>query len=252
VPVAAPVELVDDLSWLGAPFMVMPMVDGHVGGQVSVRDRWITESSNDLQRRLYDGFIDVLASIHLIGPDAAGDTIPARGVDAELEYWARYLEWYADGERVLPALDDALAWCADRRPDGDPPSALLWGDVRIGNVIFAEDRAPEAVLDWEMATVGAPEHDVAWWRTLEAIQDEFFGARVAGFPTPDDALARYEAQLGRRLEHLPWFEVLALVRSVAVMTRLAILHERAGQPAVFPIADNPLLGIIQRRIDAFA
>jgi aminoglycoside phosphotransferase (APT) family kinase protein len=251
IPVAAPVELVDDLAWLGAPFLVMPKVDGHVGGQVAVRDSWITDAPTEAQRRLYDGFVDVLAAIHRTPPDTARGVIPARDVDGELRYWMRYLDWYADGEHVLPALHDALAWCVEHRPDRDPPPSVLWGDVRIGNLIFGEDRAIEAVLDWEMSTIGAAEHDAAWWRTLEAVQDEFFGARVPGFPTADDALDRYERQLGRRLEHLPWFEIFALGRSVAVMTRLAILRERAGQPNPFPIADNPLLGIIQRRIDAY-
>jgi aminoglycoside phosphotransferase (APT) family kinase protein len=252
VPVATPAVLVPETSWLGAPFMVMPLVDGHVGGQVSVRDPWIAESSTDLQRRVYVNFIDVLAAIHRIAPDAVSDVVPARGIDGELAHWARYLEWYADGERVVPALDDALAWCSDRRPDRDPPASLLWGDVRLGNVIFGEAREALAVLDWEMSTVGAAEHDVAWWRALEAIQDELFGTRVPGFPSPEDARARYESHLGRPLEELPWFEVFALVRSVAVMTRIAILHERAGRPPIFPVADNPVLGIIQRRIDAFA
>jgi aminoglycoside phosphotransferase (APT) family kinase protein len=251
IPVATPVELEDDPRWLGSPFMVMPQVEGHVGGQVSLRDPWITESSPRRQRRLYESFVDVLAAIHRIDVDAAGDAVPARGIDAELEHWTRYLEWYADGARVSPALDDALAWCVDHRPRRDPPPSVLWGDVRTGNVIFRDDGAVAAVLDWEMSTVGAAEHDVAWWRALEAIQDEFFGGRVPGFPTLDDARRRYESQLGRPLEHLAWFEVFALVRSVAVMTRLAILHERAGRPGLFPIADNPLLSIIRRRIDAF-
>jgi aminoglycoside phosphotransferase (APT) family kinase protein len=251
IPVAAPTELVADARWLGAPFMVMPTVAGHVGGQVAARDRWITDAPVDAQRRFYEGFVDVVASIHRIDPAVARGRVPERDIGGELAYWQHYLDWCADGERVLPPLDDALAWCVEHRPLTDPPPSLLWGDVRIGNVVFDDTMAPVAVLDWEMTTVGAAEHDVAWWRTLEAVQDEFFGRRVPGFPSADDARAHYESRLGRRLQHLAWFEVLALVRSVAVMTRLAILGERAGQPGLFPIADNPLVGIIQRRIDAF-
>ena len=45
-----------------------------------------------------------------------------------------------------------------RRPSRAP--VLLWGDVRLGNVIFGDDLAPIAVLDWDMASIGAPEHDI--------------------------------------------------------------------------------------------
>ena len=250
LPVPAPVELVVDEQWLGSPFLVMPAIPGHVPGGVAVHDAWIRESPPNLQRHLYEAFIDQLAAVHEVDVDVATLGIPERGVDAELAYWRRYLDWYADGEVVVPALDDALTWCAEHRPPIDPPPALLWGDVRLGNVIFDESRTPVAILDWEMTTIGAPEHDVAWWRSLEAIQDEFFGRRVDGFPSLDEALRIYEQHLGRPLEHLDWFEVFAMVRSTAIMTRLAVLNERVGNPGLFPIAANPILPLIDRRIEA--
>lgn len=249
VPVPAPVELVLDEQWVGAPFLVMPAVDGHVPGPISLRDEWIVKASPQLQRRMYDEFIEQLAALHTIEGHIASGRVPERGLEAELEYWQRYLEWYADGDHVVPALDDALDWCVRHRPSEEPPAALLWGDVRLGNVIFDDARRPVAILDWEMATIGAPEHDVAWWRTLEATQDELFGRRVEDFPTADDSLRLYEERLGRPLVSLEWFEVLAMVRSTAVMTRLAVLHERAGQPGFFPIAENPILPLIARRIE---
>ncbi len=98
-----------------------------------------------------------------------------------LAYWTRYLEWYADGDVAAPMLHEALAWCEAHRPAADPPPAFLWGDVRLGNIIFDEQRNPVAVLDWEMTTIGAPEHDLAWYLTLEWIQNELFGAAVPGF-----------------------------------------------------------------------
>jgi aminoglycoside phosphotransferase (APT) family kinase protein len=192
----------------------------------------------------------VLAAVHAIPPDAAGTAIPARGLDAELAYWGRYLAWYGDGDAIVPALDDALAWCADRRPPVDPAPSLLWGDVRLGNLIFDDARTPVAVLDWEMTTVGAPEHDVAWFLALEAVQDELFGSRLPGFPDHDAAVRHYETATGRTLVDLGWFEVLALVRSIAVMTRLGFLEQQArGRHR--PLTDNPLLDILERRIAGY-
>ena len=39
-----------------------------------------------------------------------------------------------------------------------------------------------------------------------------------------------------------------MVRSTAIMTRVAHLRDLAGEPELFPIADNPILGLLARRI----
>ena len=249
VPAAVPVELETDAQWLGAPFLVMPAIEGHIPGPMPLRDAWVNESiesSNAVSRRVYE----VLAAIHRIDWRAAGldHVIPVRGVDAELAYWTRYLEWYADGGRPAAVLHDGLAWCVANRPAGEPPHAFLWGDVRLGNIIFADDRRPVAVLDWEMTTIGAPEHDLAWYLTLEATQNELFGRRVPGFLDHDEACEYYESLVGRPLQSLAWFEVLAMVRSTAIMTRLAYVQEQDGVTPMLPVADNPLLDLLSRRI----
>ncbi len=136
VPVPTPVEHVTDPSWLGSPFLVAPMVSGHVPASMPLFDKWVTKSSPELQRRVYDALIDQVAAIHRIDGTSIDAELPERDIDQELAHWRRYLDWYADGERVVPELDDALAWCADHRPADDPPAALLWGDVRLGNVIY--------------------------------------------------------------------------------------------------------------------
>lgn len=249
IPAAVPVEHETDPRWLGAPFLVMPAIEGHVPGSMPIRDPWINESPESagaVSAHLYD----ILASLHQVDWRASGldRVIPVRDLDDELAYWTHYLDWYADGEVPAPALPEALAWCAAHRPVDDPPHAFLWGDVRLGNIIFDDDRSPVAVLDWEMTTIGAPEHDVAWYLTLEATQNELFGRRVPGFLGHDDACAHYESRVGRSLQALEWFEVFAMVRSTAIMTRLAIVAERDGTPPMLPPADNPLLDLLSRRI----
>jgi aminoglycoside phosphotransferase (APT) family kinase protein len=253
VPTAVPVQVETDPQWLGTEFLVMPAVAGHIPGQAPTRDHWIIKVPESLQTTMYENYLDVIAAINRIDWTAGhlADVVPGRDNSAELAYWRGYLRWYADGTVLVPALVDALDWCVANRPASEPAPSLLWGDVRLGNVIFDEARAPLAVLDWEMATIGAAEHDLAWHLTLEATQTELFRRTVPGFLDHDAAVARYERKLGRRVEDLEWYEIFALVRSTAIMTRVAHLHELAGQPGYFPIADNPILGILQRRITEF-
>ena len=63
-----------------------------------------------------------------------------------------------------------------RRERPDPPMVLRWGDVRLGNIVFGDDLKPRAILDWDMAAVGAPEHDVAWFTMLDFVISTFAAA----------------------------------------------------------------------------
>ena len=245
VPTPVPAEVVDDEGWLGEPFLVMPLVDGHVPGEMAAFDPWVQSLAPARQRGLYERLTDALVTLHSAVPP---DDLPHRSVDDEFAEWRDYLDWYADGDDPAPALREALAWCGDHRPAVEPAPAFLWGDVRLGNVVFTDDGSVAAVLDWEMATVGAPEHDLGWWFGLEAMQDELVGGRANGFPSIAELRTRYEAGLGRPLQDLRWFETFALFRSAAVLTRIGILQQRAGLDPRLPLADNPVLDHLRRRL----
>jgi aminoglycoside phosphotransferase (APT) family kinase protein len=61
-----------------------------------------------------------------------------------------------------------------------------------------------------------------------------------------DAIARYEARLGRALADFAWYEIFALVRSVAVTVRQTRLAAAAGVDYVVPPPDrNPAIPYIR-------
>lgn len=248
VPVAAPTTVETDPSWLGAPFLVMPRIEGHIIGPSSPHDPWLGALAPADQARLYDGFIETLGSIHRGDTRAARSAgVPVRDLDAELDHWDDYLAWSTPGTPV-EALLDAAAWCREHRPAHDPPSCLAWGDARLGNVIFGDDLAPAAVLDWDMASIGAPEHDLAWFLSLEATVEHMGGARVGGFPTRSETITAFEADLGRPVQDLEWFETFARLRSSAIMTRIG--YRRAALSRTDPalIADNPVLDLLRAEL----
>jgi aminoglycoside phosphotransferase (APT) family kinase protein len=248
VPVAEPSVVETDSAWLGAPFMVMPRVEGHIVGESAAHDRWVRGLGEERQATLHGRFLETLAAIHRADPaPAVAGGVPVRDNGAELAGWAEYLEWSADGSPVA-ALVDALAWCRARRPPTEPAATLLWGDVRLGNVVFGDDLRPRAVLDWDMAGVGAPEHDVAWFVMLEETIETLSGRRTAGFPRPADVPGIYAALLGRPLLDFEWYCTFALFRSAAVLTRVGYLHEAAGEPPLAPIEDNPVLDLLRARV----
>ena len=168
IPTAVPARAELDPSWIGTPFLVMAAVDGDIFEEIPVLDRRLNDADPRHNAKVHTGYIDVLANIHRIDWNAfrLADVVPVRDNVAQLAYWREYLGWYADGLVVVPGLLDALAWCEAHRPVAEPEPSLLWGDVRLGNVIFDDDSARRvAVLDWEMATIGSAEHDLAWTLT---------------------------------------------------------------------------------------
>ena len=102
---------------------------------------------------------------------------------------------------------------------------LAWGDSRIGNVLY-QDFRPVAVLDWEMATVGPRELDVAWIIFAHMVFQELAG--LAGLPGLPDVMREEDVRghLGadRRRAGRPAV-VLRLLRGDLVLRVHA--HQRA-------------------------
>ncbi len=248
VPVAGPARYEDDASFLGAPFIAMPFVGGPIPGEFTPADPWLTGLRDDTTRRsVWQSFLETLVSIHRA---SSADLGLRTGLPAELDHWDRYLAWATDGSPPA-ALAEALAWCRAHQPASEPPAGLLWGDVRLGNVVFDENtQGPRAVLDWDMASVGPAEMDLAWFLALEAVQRDLSGMTVPGFGTRDEAVALVEAGLGRPLVDLDWYETFALVRASAISTRIAILFQRAGRRSMFKLGQDPTLAAAIARIGA--
>jgi aminoglycoside phosphotransferase (APT) family kinase protein len=248
VAIASP-ELVTDLQWLGVPFVVMPRVRGHIVGEVAAFDPWLLALTEDQRARVHESFVQAIAATHRADLVAAAG-VPRRDNEAELDFWQDYLDWSSGGAPVR-ALVAGLEWCRAHRPAVESEPVLLWGDVRLGNVIFGDDLVPRAVLDWDMASIGAPEHDVAWFTTLQSTTRSVLGQHLEGFPDRDATIAQYESLAGRRLADVDWYEILASIRSTAILTRIGYLHQEAGLPPPLPLDDNPLLDLLAARIAAF-
>lgn len=224
VPVPAPIVLEPDETWLGAPFLVMPLVDGRIPAEVPANCDWLLALSTDEQRAIEVGFLDALTTLHRAPVDRGrlGGVRDPGSLAAELDWWTDFATFACDGVEPEPLLA-LIEWCRARRPATDPPSSVLWGDVRLGNAIVGDDGAPAAILDWEMASIGPAEMDIAWYTSQERMMARFFGTTVPGFLGPDAAITHCEAALGRPLQDMRWHECFAMARSAAVHHRAEVV-----------------------------
>jgi len=245
VPAPAPAIVVDDPQWIGCPFLAMPRVDGDVPGQAPLFDPYVRDAGPARQRALYEELLDVVVAVHAVDWEAHGlaGSLPGPSLGGALEHWEAYVAWSAQGD-PLPALAEALAWCARRLPTEQGRPVLLWGDVRLGNLVLDPERRVRAVLDWDLASIGPPEMDLGWHFGLEFMMEALFGGRPPGFPARAEGVARYERRSGRVVWDLDWHEVFALVRALAVHDR----HQRiTGDPRR---RANPMGDVLRARIEA--
>ena len=191
---------------------------------------------------MHDGLIDTVVGVHAVDGAATGlgEVLPGTTVRDALDRWTAYVDWSSEGD-PLPALTEALSWSAARVP-GEAAPVLLWGDVRLGNLVFDEERRVRGVLDWDLASIGPAEMDLGWHFGLEYMMESLFGQRVEGFPRHDDVVARYEEASGRVLADLDWHEVFALVRALAINDR----HQRITGDR--RRADNPMGAVLLARM----
>jgi len=136
-------------------------------------------------------------------------------------------------------LTAGLAWCRGHRPEHRGAPVLLWGDPRLGNLVVDDNRSVTGVLDWEMASVGPPEMDLAWYLALDAAMVALVGRSVPGFPDHATTVARYEERRGGPAEQLDYHLTFALTRALAISECHGRLRAGGEQPAPDPLA--PLL-----------
>ncbi len=216
-----------DNRWIGSPFIVMARVDGQVPPDrlPYTMEGWLLESPVEVQRNVQATGLRTIAAVHGIDWRAAGlDVLDAQvfgatGLDQQLGTYEYFLEW-GRGGHPQPRLHQVADWLRRHRPDPEPEPVLNWGDARIGNIIF-RDGAPAAVLDWEMATLGPPQVDLAWSLLLERFFTTELGVpQLPGFLDHDGAVALYEEAAGREVGDLTWYTVWGAYRYAIVMMRI--------------------------------
>lgn len=233
VPVPAVRWFEPDPAYLGAPFFVMDEVRGRVPPDNPPYhvDGWLTSVTAEHRERVWWGGVDTIAEVHALDWRALGlDALEhpeigvAPGAGQQLAYYERFLASVEEHEPV-PMARRALEWLRRHQPQ-DEELVLSWGDARIGNIMYGDAGERLAVLDWEMACVGAPAQDLAWALFLDRHHSEGCGVpRLEGFPDARATVARYEERAGREVRDLGYYEVLAAFRFCVIMARLARLFK---------------------------
>lgn len=231
VRVARPLWFEEDASILGNAFFVMEKKQGRVPVSIPpyAREGWLAEAKPEERRTLWRNAVGQLAAIQTVpleGLDFLEGTADApRGLEQEWDKYLRFTAWLEEVE-PQPVLRAALERLESLWPE-EQPDGLVWGDARIGNMMFDENFDVVAVMDWEQPSLGGALHDLAWFCVLAETMHgakSTYGAPLEGMGSHDETVALWEEISGKSARGLDWYEDFAQFKMTCTGVRLGHLR----------------------------
>ncbi|MFB7780190.1 phosphotransferase family protein [Streptomyces bauhiniae] len=218
VPVPRPVLLCEDEEVLGAPFYVMEFVEGT---PYRTADQ-LAPLGAERTRGAVLSLVDTLVELHAVDPAEVGLADfgrPEGFLDRQLRRWGKQLD--ASRNRELAGVDELHAALGRSLPTSPAP-AVVHGDYRLDNVLIGEGDRIEAVLDWEMSTLGDPLTDlgllVMYSQPLGTPHSPVFTtAEALGHPTPAELIERYAERSGRDVSDVNWYTAFAWFKLAVIL-----------------------------------
>lgn len=237
VPVAIAYGYCESPEVTGAHFYVMSYVEGKPMFESADAREHLTA-----QGRAHVGmsFMDVLAALHSVDPDDVGLGELGKKEDyvgRQIRTW--YRSWTASAESaqydtpVVHVLHDFLL---ERKPE-QGPARVVHGDYGLHNCLFNPTGELQAVLDWEISTLGDPLADFAYalnsW--TEPSDDILEGSDpptlVDGFVGRADLIERYEQRTGADLSELSYYVSFNHWKSACIIHGVYARYMRGQKPA---------------------
>ena len=246
LPVPGILAYEDDPAVLDGRFYVMEYLQGVTPPAASPHEAgMLAELSEQARRKLWFSGLARLGELHRLdavdlGLEFVSDSAQSGSeLTGLLDYWERhYLQ--SCGGRPLQLMSDAMAWLRGNKPD-ETDVSLVWGDARIGNMLFDDNQNCVGIVDWELASLGDPLQDLAYWTYSDDhyIHITSYGA-LPGWPTLEETIAAYQCASGKAVDEmkLMYYRLVAGYWIVCTLSRLVAIKKRVGQfPAELEVTE---------------
>ncbi|WP_419841334.1 phosphotransferase family protein [Candidatus Poriferisodalis sp.] len=237
VPVAAAYGYCESPEVTGAHFYVMSYVEGRpLFASADAREH-LTAAG---RANVGTSFMDVLAALHSVDPLEAGLGElgkPEDYVGRQIRTW--YRSWTASADAAqydTPVVHELHDFLAERKPQ-QGPARVVHGDYGLHNCLFNPEGELQAVLDWEISTLGDPLADFAYalngW--AEPSDDILEGADpptlVDGFVGRAELIERYQRCTGADLGQLQYYVSFNHWKSACIIHGVYARYMRGQKPA---------------------
>jgi len=228
-----PLLVCEDPSVVGAVFFIMERRHG-----VILRDKVPEEFARipNYPQRVSEALIACLVRLHAVDVAATGLIAlgkPEGFLERQVEGWSE--RWRRAQVDAVPDMDRVIGWLEQRLPTSPAPT-LVHNDYKLDNVMFRTGSPDdiEAVLDWEMATVGDPLADVGlalcyWtWATAPQLQNRTTPTLSGqpGWYTRDQFVDLYAKRSGRDVANIGYYEVLGVFKLAVILQQIYFRFHR--------------------------
>ncbi|MET8901970.1 phosphotransferase family protein [Streptomyces sp. NPDC127113] len=219
VPVPRPLILCEDEDVVGAPFYVMEFVEGT---PYRTADQ-LAPLGPERTRAAVLNLVDTLVELHAVDPAEVGlgdFGRPEGFLDRQLRRWAKQLD--ASRNRDLTGIDELHATLGRELPRSPAPT-VVHGDYRLDNVLIGgENDEINAILDWEMSTLGDPLTDLGllvMYSSPLGMPDSPVSttAQAPGHPAPAELVQRYADRSGRDVGAVAWYTAFAWFKLAVIL-----------------------------------
>ncbi len=227
VRVARVLWLEPDATVLGNPFFVMEKMRGRVPVSYPpyAQTGWMSEATPQQRRKLWEGAVRQLAALQLVPVSDArfleGPANAREGLAQEWDKYERFVAWVQEAgpQPVLQAALDRLKslWPANQ------PEGIVWGDARIGNMMFDDKFNVVCVMDWEQPSLGGALHDLAWFLVLSETmhgKTAAHGAELEGMGSREETIALWEQVCGKSAADIEWYEDFTQLKMACTGVRI--------------------------------
>jgi aminoglycoside phosphotransferase (APT) family kinase protein len=225
VPIAPLVWWTGDPAWFGT--------DGIVQERLPARSIGLFRADplappEDLSRQLRAA-VEALAAVHAVDwQRELAEWQDPRSIPDEVAAWDRLLDRFPNaGEAEAGRRLGAELLASD---PGGHRVGLVHGDYHVNNVLFDDRAAVAAVIDWEIAGIGATGLDLGYLSVMSdpSCWHPSRGVLLRAVAAPAQLQEWYEAAAGIPVPHASWYQALACHRFGAIAGFNLRLH-RTGR-----------------------
>lgn len=225
IPVAPVVWSTDDPAWFGTDAVIQEWVPGRPLHMYDAASSVATTEPLILVQRA----VEVLADIHRVPwRDMLPEWETPRDSDQEIDFWLPLMNRAADGETLAAAV--ALAAQLKATKPAAVQLGVMHGDYQTHNILYRADGAILAVVDWELAGIGAQLIDLGWlsMMTDPAAWAPEHASRMRVVTSPSWLRQRYEEASGAPVDGFEWYRSIACYRFAVIAAFNLRLH-RTGR-----------------------
>jgi len=203
---------------IGAAFYIMSMEEGRV-----FWDPTLPSQPPEARRRIFTSKIETLGKLHMFDPQAIGlgdFGKPGNYFARQVDRWTK--QYRASETQHIPEVEKLIEWLPSTLPKQERVS-IVHGDYRLDNMIFhATEPRVQAVLDWELSTLGDPMADFTYllmqW-TMPGLVDADLAA--LNIPSMAEAAQIYCNVTSTAVPDLNWYFSYNLFRLAGITQGIA-------------------------------